>query len=310
MDRAPFFADLAEGPAGGEAYWLTAEDGVRVRVATWAEGSKGTVFILPGRTEYCEKYGRAAGELADRGFSSLAIDYRGQGLADRLLPDRLMGHVDRFPDYQHDIREALFLAGEKSLPKPYFMIAHSMGGAIGLRTIMGLHPFRAALFSAPMWRINIAKHLRPVAWALNPLARATGLGNRYAPTTGPAPYTTSEPFDDNMLTRDKDMWAYMGRQITAQPDLALGGPSMHWLAEAMVELRHLRLARRPNLPVITALGSNERIVEPERIHEIMGTWVTGTLDLYDGAEHEIMMETLPHRRRFFDSAAAFFDVNA
>ena len=70
MTPAPLYTDIADGPSGGQAFWLTAEDGVRLRAAIWPGGSKGTVFLLPGRTEYIEKYGRAAGDLAARGFAT------------------------------------------------------------------------------------------------------------------------------------------------------------------------------------------------------------------------------------------------
>jgi len=59
---------MAEGPEGGYALWLTADDGVRLRAVHWPkEGARGTVLLMPGRTEYCEKYGRTASELAARG---------------------------------------------------------------------------------------------------------------------------------------------------------------------------------------------------------------------------------------------------
>ena len=42
----------------------------------------------------------------------------------------------------------------------------------------------------------------------------------------------------------------------------------------------------------------------------MAGWADGQLDLYPGAEHEIMMETPAVRRRFFDRAAALFQANS
>jgi len=60
MERAPFFADIDDGPEGGAAWWLTADDGLRIRLGVWSkEAAKGTVLLFPGRTEYIEKYGRA-----------------------------------------------------------------------------------------------------------------------------------------------------------------------------------------------------------------------------------------------------------
>ena len=98
-------------------------------------------MILPGRTECIEKYGRAARDLVARGYSVISIDWRGQGLADRPLADHHAGHVGDFSEYQQDLDAMLAEAERAGLPKPYFMLAHSMGGAIGLRGLVrGLLP--------------------------------------------------------------------------------------------------------------------------------------------------------------------------
>ena len=99
---APFHAELAEAPPGATCVWLQAGS-ARIRVAWWKAGDRGTVLLLPGRTECIEKYGRAAGDLVARGFSVITLDWRGQGLADRALPDRATGHVGDFSEYQQDL---------------------------------------------------------------------------------------------------------------------------------------------------------------------------------------------------------------
>lgn len=117
---APFFENVAGGPAGGAAHWVATADNTRIRVGHWhTEGeTNGTVMMFPGRTEYIEKYGDTAAEFASRGFAFLAIDWRGQGLADRLLDDPRVGHVDQFSDYQQDVHATLALAAKLDLPKP------------------------------------------------------------------------------------------------------------------------------------------------------------------------------------------------
>ncbi len=102
ISAAPFFADLADGPDGGRAVWAETPDGWRIRLGIWGAGERGTVLLLPGRTEYVEKYGRTARDLLARGYATVAIDWRGQGLAQRGLADRLVGHVDDFDEYQRD----------------------------------------------------------------------------------------------------------------------------------------------------------------------------------------------------------------
>jgi alpha-beta hydrolase superfamily lysophospholipase len=96
------------------------------------------------------------------------------------------------------------------------------GGAIGLRALYNALPVKAAAFSAPMWGIRIHPALRPVAWALSSVGRTFGRGHLYAPGTSPKTYVAEAPFADNVLTTDATMYAFMQRQVTQHPDLALG----------------------------------------------------------------------------------------
>lgn len=310
METAPLFQDVAEGPAGGRAFWLRASDGVRIRVAHWpcADGTaaRGTVLLFPGRTEYVEKYGRAAGDLTARGFDVMTVDWRGQGLADRLLPDRRVGHVGHFTDYQMDVSALLALAAALDVPRPLYLLAHSMGGCIGLRALIEGLPVLACAFTGPMWGIQMAALTRPAAWALSWGAPRLGLGHHLAPGTKPETYVMAEPFDDNTLTRDRDMYAYMQRQMVEQPDLSLGGPSLRWLHEALVEMAHLARRPAPAVPCVTWLGTHERIVCPDRITARMGGWPGGRLEMVQGGEHEVIMDTPATRKAVFDGVAAHF----
>ena len=251
MDAAPFHAALADGPPGGFARWLRAADGVHLRIAVWPTGERGTVLLFPGRTEYAEKYGRAAGDLAARGYATVAVDWRGQGLADRPLADRNVGHVARFGDFQRDVAAVAEAARALALPEPFYLISHSMGGAIAFRALAEGLAVRAAVFSAPMWGLSLKPATRMLAGVMTVLARSLGFAGRYAPSTGPVTYVASAPFADNVLTTDEGMWDYMKAQITGAPDLALGGPSLNWLHEAMAECRALAALPPPAVPVVT-----------------------------------------------------------
>ncbi|MCG6903628.1 MAG: alpha/beta hydrolase [Rhodobacter sp.] len=308
-EPAPFYHDIADGPAEADAIWVTASDGVRLRLAIWPGGAKGTVLLFPGRTEYLEKYGRAAGALADLGFATIAIDWRGQGLADRLTDNPMLGFVDRFDDYQLDVAELLATAQERGLPQPYYLVAHSMGGAIGLRALIRGLPVKAVVFSAPMWGISISPAMRPLAWVLSSVGRWVWGGHQLTPGTSAQTYVMEAPFEDNMLTRDPDMYAYMQSQLAAHPELALGGPSLHWLYEALTESWRTEREPAPALPCLTFLGSNERVVDVPPIHARMRDWPGGRLELIENAEHEVMMETPAVRDRVFAEMAAHFSAH-
>lgn len=309
-NTAPFFDDIADGPPGGQAFWLTTGDDLRIRAGYWpCPTAWGTVFLLPGRTEYIEKYGRTAREFVARGLGVLAIDWRGQGLSPRPLDDPMTGHVDDFAEYQTDLAALIAHARAENLPQPWYLLAHSMGGCIGLRTLMADHPFKAAAFSAPMWGILIAAWMRPMALALTTAARWFHFDHAYAPGTKPRTYVLDAAFLGNTLTTAQDMWNYMRHQAMSQPELTLGGPSLGWLKAALTECHALTLMPSPDLPCITGLGTAEKIVDTGPIHARMAIWPKGRLTLFSGCEHEVLMETHSVQDQFIDEVVALFQAN-
>jgi lysophospholipase len=308
-EPAPYFDDIADGPAGS-AVWVRADDGVRLRVGGWrAKGEAGTVLLFPGRTEFIEKYARTAGDFAREGLSVLAIDWRGQGLSDRLTEAPLTGHVGAFADYQRDVATMLATARTLEFPEPFHLLGHSMGGAIGLRALIEGLPVRSAAFTAPMWGILIAPHLRPAAWALSWGSRRTRLGHRIAPGATIECYAANAPYEDNTLTTCPDSFAHMQRQLIEHPELQLGGPSLIWLYEALVECRAIVRAAPPPHPCLTWLGTRERIVDPGPIRARMARWPGGRLEQVEGAEHELLMERAAIRRRVIAETVGHFRAN-
>lgn len=304
---APFHRQLAQGPADGSARWLVAEDGVRLRAVAWGrEARAGTVLLFNGRTEYAEKYGRVAADLLARGYATLTVDWRGQGLSDRLRTERSLGHVGRFADYQRDVAAMLAHARELGLPEPWFLLAHSMGGAVGLRSLMHGLPVRAAVFSAPMWGIQMTAALRPVAWSVSSVSRAIALSHLLTPGQEPVSYLLHCDFADNTLTGDRETFEWLRGHLSAERALALGGPSLHWLNEALREMRRLMLAPAPDVPALAFVGTEEVIVDPARIRRRLADWPGSRLVTVPTARHEVLMETPAIRSRVLGEIAEHF----
>ncbi len=307
MKQAPLLSEIAQGPDGGAAWWMTAADGVRIRVGLWNRTApKGTVLLFPGRTEYIEKYGVAAGHLAECGYATLVIDWRGQGLADRLQDDAMSGHVHHFTDYQMDVAAMLEAAHRLDLPRPWHLLAHSMGGCIGLRAVMQGLEVQSCAFSAPMWGIAMSDALRPVAWSLSWSSRQLGMSHFYAPGTAPQSYVLTEPFETNKLTNDRDMYQYMINQANAHPELGIGGPSLRWLHEALSETREMARRPSPDMPCLTLLGTDEQIVDVARVHDRMAHWASGQLEMVETGRHETLMEGPEMRGRLFKMLCKFY----
>ncbi|MCE8546787.1 alpha/beta hydrolase [Ruegeria pomeroyi] len=310
LTPAPLFEDVAGGPAGGAAHWMQTSDGLRIRAGHWRPDgeARGTVLMFPGRTEYIEKYGDAARAFVARGFAMLAVDWRGQGLADRLLEDRRLGHVVNFTDFQRDVAAAVELATTLELPKPWFMVGHSMGGAIGLRAVMEGLPVAACAFTGPMWGIFFTPVMKPLSWITANLAPAIGMGHKHPATTTLEPYVQAQEFQGNALTRDPAMYEMMRDQLAAHPELALGAPTNIWLREALAECRALENRPSPDLPCLTFLGSHEQIVDRKAVRARMARWPRGELVEIPDGEHEVLMEAPEVRDPVYDRMAALFSA--
>ena len=289
---SPLFNDVSHGPADCSAFWVITDDKVRIRVGLWrAKSPTGTVFICPGRSEYIEKYGKTAKLFTEHGYTSVSLDWRGQGLADRLVSNTLLGHVDTFSDYSKDLDSVIKWAQNFELPKPWFVLGHSMGGAIILRALHQNKHFDAVAFSCPMWGIKLSPALRIFAFFYGNLAKILKIDKNFAPSTSEKGYF-DENFADNPLTNDHDSWRYLLDQVNKYPSLKLGGPSVRWVHSALKETFQLSKLPSPKIPCITFLAEDERIVDPIRVRNRMEAWSNGELNFVPSARHEVLMDCL------------------
>ena len=292
METADFYTETSGGVTSSSAYWIYAGDGVRLRVGLWkAENvSNGSVLLFPGRTDYIEQYGRVADELVKFGYSTLVIDWRGQGLADRVTEDPRTGHVKRFADYQKDVAAMLNAAKDLGLPKPWHLIGHSMGGCIGLRALMEGLPVAACAFTAPMWDIHISPVERLAALPLTWAAQALGKGHIYAPGYSGQTYVLRAGFEGNTLTNDPEMYQHWVNLAKNLPDRQTGGPSMGWLYQSLREMRSLSKMTSPDIPCISFCGTQDHIVGIAAIQDRMKRWPGGVYKVIDNAKHELLLE--------------------
>lgn len=309
MSQPPFFADVADAPAPARVDWASADDGIRLRVALWGPGPKGMVAIFPGRTEVIEKYGRVVGDLARAGYGAALIDWRGQGLSDRLKDQPLLGDVTDFALFQQDV--AVFDAAIQGFAPdaPRFVLAHSMGGCIALRALMGGFSARAVAFSAPMWGLRLTGAARRAVVAATAVLRLAGADLREVPGAGIEFRLWENPFDHNELSGDAATYLWMQHQVQTHPELRLGAPSLRWLVAALRETAELAWQAAPDLPAYCGLGTRELIVSPQAIRARMADWPGGELQVFEGALHEFLMERPAIRAPFLRRSLALFDAH-
>jgi lysophospholipase len=308
MNPAPFNTLPGDPLPLARAFWLRAEDGIRLRAGHWpAGGASGTVLLFSGRTEYLEKYAAVAADLNAAGLDVLTLDWRGQGMSDRLQDNARPGHVEDFAHYQRDVVEMVVVAQELDLPRPWHLLAHSMGGAIALAALDGGLPVASAVFSSPMWGIDLHGIPESVAQAITTAQSKVGRGGQPAPRSGgEEAYVLLARFQDNMLTHDGQRWGRLVAEAAGWSEISLGGASNDWLRHALLECQRLATLPAPELPTLIALGDGERIVSPQAIRSRAATWPGSRLLELADCRHEPMFERDAVRDRFLQAAIEHF----
>lgn len=252
---------------------------------------RGSVLLFPGRTEYVEKYAPVAARLNAAGLHVLAMDWRGQGASDRLQDDPLPGHVGDFADYQRDVAAMVVAAADLALPRPWHLLAHSMGGTIGLRALSRGLDVASAAFTAPMWGIRFGRLPGPVGPGLaQGIARAAARGGRGSRAVPGPSSVLDTAFNRNPLTGDLDAYIRTLREAAAWPDLAVGGASFDWVGAAVRECRALTAMPSPDLPAVIALCGRDPIVTPGPIQRRAATWRQAHLLSLPASRHEPLFE--------------------
>lgn len=310
----PTLVETAENPLpeGGETDWLYLNKGkVWLRFAAWqaaVDEPQGTVIIATGRAEFIEKYAETIEDLQARGFAVAAFDWRGQGGSSRLLRNVAKGHVADFDDYVDDLEAAVAGAAIRGLPRPFYLLAHSMGGAVALLAASRLaDQIERMVLTAPL--IELADKRASSRWAKNAagVAAAVGLA-RTSLRPGRAPVPQDVPFETNVVTSDRRRFARTQAVLRAEPRLGLGAPTVRWYAAANRAIRTLNepgFGDELKIPVLIVACGMDTVVSVRAIERFAKTLRGGGRVMIPGARHEILMERTGFRTLFWAAFDAF-----
>lgn len=297
---------VPDGCVSGE---IVAADGVRLRFARWMPdgGFKGTVALFGGRAEFIEKYFEVIRELRSRGFAVAMLDWRGQGGSQRLLRNKLKGHVPRFSDYVLDLevfaREVLL----PDCPAPHFALGHSMGATILLQSVLeGQRWFDRMVLSAPMLGLRTV----PLQGLVRPLATVlahVGFARAFVPGGRGRPLSRMR-FEGNPVTSDRRRFERTLEMARAHPVLDLGAPTIGWLAAAyatMAELTHPDTISQIRQPLLIIAAGGDRLVSNKAIEHFSARLIAGAHVVVPASRHELLMERDIFRAQFWAAFDAF-----
>jgi len=288
---------------------LKTPDGVSLRFARFAPpaGRRGTVCVFPGRTEWIEKYFETVRDLRNRGFAVALLDWRGQGLSDRALSDRLKGYVGSFSQFDIDLETFMREVVLPDCPPPIFALGHSMGATILIRAVQRGHRwFDRIVLSAPMISIAAVNSMAIAATILKAV-RFAGFGDAYVPGRYKG-VLDLRPFAGNILTSDPVRYARNAAVLEADPELGLGGPTVTWCDAAFRAMRQFHDPAYPariRQPILIVAAGRDAIVSNTAIEEFAMLLRAGSHLVVTGAQHEILMEQDRYRSQLWAAFDAF-----
>ncbi len=296
-------------PEGATVGRLKTSDGVHLRFARWAPppGRKGTVCIFPGRTEFIEKYFETVRDLRARGFAVTVLDWRGQGLSDRVLADPGKGHIEDFAEYDLDLETFVREVALPDCPPPLFGLGHSTGAAILIRAAAHGHRwFDRVLLSAPLIKLVRAR-IGPLDPFLLRALRTIGMGRAYIPG-GSATPEVSRSFVRNITTSDPVRHARTVAVVEAEPALGIGSPTIAWAdaaLRAMAAFADPSFPSRIRQPMLIVAAGGDQVVSTAAAETFARQLRAGAQVVINGSKHEILMEQDHYRAQFLAAFDAF-----
>jgi lysophospholipase len=281
------------------------DDGIHIRYKTFAcqsDACRGTVVLLGGRSEFIEKYWETVDDLQRRNFDVFAFDWRGQGLSDRMLPNRHKGYVASYDDYLADLNTFMDRYVKPKAKRPIIILAHSMGAHITLRY---LHDYPdvvdRVILTSPLIDIAGPEWIKQFLKLVVGLMTALGFKTSYA--TRAMDFDPSKKhFRGNRLTRDRARFEDTINKISGNSDLAVGGVTFGWLAAMNASIRVVleeNYCQNINTPTMILSAGSDSIVSNKSQQLICRRMPNCRLITISDALHEMLIETDPVRKKIW-----------
>ncbi len=296
-------------PLGASFHYLQNKN-IKLRVMTAPAGrvnARGSIIFQPGRTEFIEKYFETADDFIKRGFAVIIIDPRGQGLSTRLLNDPMKSYVDDFEDYCDDLA-CVVQAFQNDLPRPHVLMGHSMGGTIGLQSVLTgrLNP-AACVFTAPMLGFQdidtsfMSKAVRFFSWV--------GFSHHNLPFQAQR-NGQPVPFRTNKLTSDPNRYQLWATYFENHQRMRVGAPTFGWISAAIRAMKFVNdNAQHLNIPTLVVACGADSIVTPQSNQKFAQDAQADFMNVA-GAFHEVLLERDEFRDQFWAGFDSFLKKNA
>ncbi len=296
-----------------EVHRLTTSDRKALYCVSYSvPDARGTVLIVHGFTENALKYAELIHSLLANGYSVISYDQRGHGRSwrDPDITNASVTHVDRMDDYVSDLQLVVHSV-MKSFSRPWFVFAHSMGGAV---TSLALEkneiPFAGAALCAPMIAPNLSGIPAAVARAICQAGIRIGKGKKYPFFM--KPYAGPEDFDTSNAT-DPFRFKWYDEIKFSHSEFQNSVPTYRWTLESIRVTSRILAPGAPekiSCPVILYTAEKDGTVLPEPQEAFIHRVPRGKHEIVLQARHEIFRSEDAVLFPWWRSVLSFFDASA
>jgi len=283
-----------------QAFFFNEKTGHTIHYASLksTETSK-TLFILPGLSEFSEKYIETANFFNAQGFNVHVIDWAYQGRSTRFKDNREKRHSDGYDADLSDLRHFIKINTPPSSSN--YFLCHSMGAHIGIRYLSEFdHDIKSASFSAPMTNIKSLSAFTPIYFLLSILIKP--FSKHYVPDG--ENWKENERNVKDIFSSDPIRKKIHYTWSLNQPTLRLGNVTNRWLIESLKSIKSLK--NNITIPCLVALAEKEDLVCNKTTKVFFEKKNNIEVILLKNSKHEILMETNDIRDKFLEKTLALF----
>lgn len=234
------------------------------------------------------------------------MEHRGHGRSGRLGQDELQVEVEDYNYYIYDFKKFIDTIVKKNNDELY-LYGHSLGGTIGALFLEEYSDyFEKAVLSSPMLTMKFGNLPESLAKLFLGFPRTKEKLSSYAPSTGP--YLDEFSLEKSSAS-SRERYEYYYHYLAVYKDIQMGGPSIHWVKEALLMTKvasKKEKIKKVQIPVLLFQADNDNYVKKRGQKKFEKYSKNTTLIFVPESKHELYREKDPILFKYLNTIMDFY----